>query len=127
MGAFGHEQAGLKIIKVKTNELLTKVIDNRDAHKAEYEEALQGFMIDCRVRLKKELASLNKGLLPDKHLYFEAPENHTDDYDTVIDMLEMSVDEELEITVEQFQRYARDKWDWTDNFKQLSAVYNARL
>lgn len=127
MGQFGRETEGLKIIKVKTSDLLTKIKENREKHITEFEKAEKGFMIDSEQRLKKALKEVRAGKKPERVISFEKPESHAKDYDAIIDMLEMTVDEELDITYEQFQRYARDQWDWTEKFQTLSAVYNSHL
>lgn len=127
MGQFGHEINGLKIIKVKTEDLLQKITANRDKHIEDFEKAQKGFMLDAEARLKKALKEIRQGKVPTGSIAFQKPENHTKDYDTIIDMLNMTVDEELEITYEQFQRYARDEWDWTEHFNTLSTFYNSYL
>lgn len=124
MGQFGHETEGLKIIKVKREELITKIKENREKHILDFTKAQKGFKIDCEVKLKAALKAVRKGEIPED-IDFEEPTSHEDDYDAVIDMLEMSVDDELEITYEQFQRYARDKWNWSTKFNQLATFYNS--
>jgi hypothetical protein len=48
------------------------------------------------------------------------PEDHTKDYDQVIEMLKMSVDEELEIESDQFACYVMDDWDWKEDFARAA-------
>jgi hypothetical protein len=127
MGQFGQEQLGLKVIKVKTKELYNKVKDNSIDHEDEFETAWQGFLLDSRLKLDEAIKSLDAGNDPEKYITFDAPENHIEDYITILHMLEMCVEPVIEITYEQFQRYARDMWPWTENFKNLSAVYNERI
>jgi len=124
MGQFGQEETGLKIIKVLTKDLLVTILKNREIHQNEFQDALSGFMVDSEKRIKDALKSIRKGTAPEG-LSFEEPEDHTDDYDTIIAMLRMTTDKEIEITYEQFQRYARDKWSWTSKFKRLSGMYNS--
>jgi len=124
MGHFGNEQGGLKMIKVTTKDLIDKVRKNREQHALDFTKAEKGFIMDCEVKLKAAMKEVKRGDVPDT-IRFEQPTCHTDDYDAILDMLEMSVDEELEITYEQFQRYARDKWDWSANFNELATFYNS--
>ena len=53
------------------------------------------------------------------------PENHLEDYDRVLDLLKMTLDEELELREHEFNCYIRDQWDWTGRFKNISATYTA--
>lgn len=123
MGQFATEEAGLKIIKVKTEDILKQIKENRESHSEEFKSAHAGFMIDSENRMKRALKDIKAGKIP-KGISFEEPEDHTDDYDTIIAMLEMTTDTELEITYEQFLRYARDKWSWSSKFARLSNLYN---
>jgi hypothetical protein len=41
------------------------------------------------------------------------PSNHIKDYDRVITMLEVSVDETIILNASEFDQYVRDVWAWT--------------
>jgi hypothetical protein len=41
------------------------------------------------------------------------PRDHTSDYDRVIMMLEMSVDDTIVLDANEFDQYVRDVWAWT--------------
>ena len=53
------------------------------------------------------------------------PHDHTDDYDTVIAMLEMCVDEVVEIDMQEFDNYVRDNWQWKANWSASNALYSS--
>lgn len=44
------------------------------------------------------------------------PEDHTDEYDQLLEMLAMSVDDEVELTAQEFAQYVRDDWSWKHQF-----------
>lgn len=123
MGQFGEESQGLKIIKVNKNELVESIVKNLAQHKIEFTEAMAGFMVKAEQKLKVQLKAVKAGTVPEP-VVFQVPEDHTEDYINIIDLLGMSVDEELEITYEQFKRYVKDDWNWSHGFKSMHTMYN---
>ncbi len=115
---------GLGIIKVKTTVLLDKIKENRKNHQTELNDALVGFKTYAENLLKAELKRVKKFKEP-KDIRFTKPQSHLEDYDQIIEMLVMSVDEEIEVTASQFRKYVMDKWDWTDHFKKLHTDYTS--
>ena len=53
------------------------------------------------------------------------PEDHTDEYDSVIELLEASLDDEFELTYGQFNNYVLDKWGWQEHFLAMSSHYGS--
>lgn len=54
-----------------------------------------------------------------------APVNHEDEYIEVIEMLEMSVDQHINLSVDLFKAYVKNQWGWTNSFKSLVGSYKA--
>lgn len=94
-------------VKVKKTELLAKVKANRAIHEEVHSEAVKGWEVSYKEKLKKEL---------DKKEYKEAmsfpsrPTNFLREYDGAIAQLEMSVDKEIELTQHEFQTLCLDNW-----------------
>jgi hypothetical protein len=53
------------------------------------------------------------------------PEDHTKDYDHIIAMVEMSVDDLFELNQNDFARYVLDDWEWKAAFTQSVMAYTA--
>lgn len=51
------------------------------------------------------------------------PENHLDDYDRVIGMLEFSVADKVELTATDFNAYVRNRWEWHSRFSMSNSAY----
>lgn len=51
------------------------------------------------------------------------PENHLDDYDRVIGMLEFSVADKVELTSSDFNAYVRNRWEWHRSFVGSNTAY----
>ena len=58
------------------------------------------------------------------HVMLTAPEDHTEDYNQVIQMLEWSIDEEVELVRSDFVRYVMDDWGWKQDFLENSSSYS---
>jgi hypothetical protein len=52
------------------------------------------------------------------------PEDHSRDYERVIEMLEWSQDETLELDESEFSTYVLDQWGWQEGFAQTYAMYS---
>ena len=109
-------------VKVKRIDLLAKVEYNRAHHHAQYERAFTGFRKQAIEELERSLDMAKEGKGIRIALGLVQPEDHTRDYDRVIQMLKMSVDEEIELTSNDFDRFVMDRWDWSDRW----AVTNSR-
>lgn len=99
----------MDIVTVKRTELLGIVKKNREAHAQLYKDAVEGFQVDVKKKLERAMKKVDAGELM-SGLSFQVPVDHTEQYDTVIAMLEMSVDENIELRMHEFQNYVQDKW-----------------
>jgi hypothetical protein len=51
------------------------------------------------------------------------PENHLDDYNRTIAMLELSVADKVKLTASQFESYVMNNWSWKKSFSDSNAAY----
>ena len=119
----GVGQEGMNIIKVKKDELLRKLIDNRDKHVSEYEDAVKGFKQSVIDELAEYLNRATAGENITTKIVFDEPSCHEEDYDTVIEMLQMTVENEIYISMGEFRKYVQDKWNWKDGFSLTNSKY----
>lgn len=112
-------------VKVTRVGALAHLKANRITHKAEYEEAMEGWRAEAARLLKKALKDLKStGKYELKHI--PVPSEYLGSYDRAIAMLEMSVDDEIILTEEDFARYILDDWDWSRQFKVANSTYSSR-
>lgn len=112
-------------VKVNRTELLGKLRENRDNHKAEYEEAMAGWEVKIVEAFDKALGRVEEGDFSDLNpaLSLPKPQHHMKDYDLVIRMLEMSVDDNIEIEMHDFNQYVMDEWSWKAGFALTNSSY----
>jgi len=53
------------------------------------------------------------------------PMNQTPEYDQAIRMLEMSVEDEVELTAGEFSQFVMDRWHWKQQFSATNSAYIA--
>ena len=110
-------------IKVKTSELLSKLKTNRNAHRELFLKAQVGYRKAVIEELDRMLQEARDGKSIRRAIKLPEPQDHTEDYDTAIMMLEMSVEETLVISVHEFAQYVQDKWSWSDMVTTCNAGY----
>ncbi len=112
-------------IKVKKADLLGILRKNRDAHKAVFLEAQEGFRKAVVAALEQRLEVARKGKRVDQYLHLAEPENRTRDYDRTISMLEMDLSDTVELSETDYAQYVLDDWDWKRQFLGTNRAYSS--
>lgn len=115
---------GDRQITVKKEELLAKLRENRDIHVKEFNEAKEGFHQAYMDKIDDLIKRANDG---DYKFRVEIikPESHEKEYNTIIAMLEMSVEDEIELDEASFRNFVLDEWDWSKAFLEATAFYKS--
>ena len=136
---------------VDVGDLKEKLAENRAAHLKEYNEAVEGYLEAARAKLedqhKKAQVELQKAYDrtteelkrydPEKaqdtivfcgSIQFKliAPRNYVDAYDQAIEMMEWETREKVELNTTEFRCFVMNKWDWMQEFKTVSEMYNSK-
>jgi hypothetical protein len=109
---------------VRRLDLLVTLSQNREAHKKIFEEALGGYKKEMIRLLCKMLKDVRKGKRVHHMINLPIPQNMTDQYDTVMKMLEMGTQDEVKLSSSDFRCFVEDKWDWKQNFLLSNARYS---
>jgi hypothetical protein len=86
---------------------------NREAHRELFLKAQEGYRKLIIEELDRMLADAREGRPIQRSVTLTEPSNHIKDYDRVITMLEMSVDDTVTLGAEDFDRYVMDNWAWS--------------
>lgn len=126
-------------VKIKTTELLDKLIENLENHTKVYEEAKKEYkkqliheisefysvallcferidIVDPRKIIKDLPTTTEINRLP-------VPVSHEDEYKRVIEMLSLHSEEFIEIPEYMFRQYAQDDWDWKKGWTASMSNY----
>ncbi len=114
-------------LKVTVNRasILTKIIENRERHITIFKEARAGYIKNAKEALLARLEELENGKAKSLSFSIIPPMSMVSTYDTVIGMLQASVDENIVLTATEYRQLAEDEWDWMDSFLSTNSRYSA--
>lgn len=111
--------------------------ENRKEHEEIYNEAVEGYrkafeeaIIDLQGVLADKLGELEKEKTPDSRLkrnsmhQLSVPTNSLKEYDTVLEMLELTPDDTIVLDQDQYNCYMKDNWYWMKEFLMSNSVYS---
>lgn len=113
----------MQSVKVKKDDLLKKLEENKNKHRSVFESAMEGYERAAIAWLEANLQKVRSG--DHTRLYFTepVPEDHTADYELTICMLQMSVDDEISLTDHEFEQYVMDSWGWKQQWTAAVSNY----
>lgn len=114
-------------VNVTRKELLLKLKQNLVTHETEYEEAVQDYQQVCKLFSETLSKEIHEGNYKNVVFKVPAPQSHSQKYKDVIDMLEYSVDETIELDATSFKAYFKNEWEWSAGFQDYSKSLKSRL
>lgn len=119
-----HALSGMNI-HAKRDEILSRLRSNRETHAAIVAEARKGYVDRARESLRERLDQLESGKIVSLAFALEPPQDHSDVYNTAIQMLELAQDDVIEMDSMQVRMLVMDQWDWSHKFLAVNAQYSA--
>lgn len=116
----------MRSVKISASKLLNILVENRDKHVKDFNEATEGYRIDAIAALEKVLQEAKDGKEIQHYISVVKPTSYKESYDTVIRMLELSSENEVELTMQEFSQYVEDKWQWKQAFAETASFYNSK-
>ena len=117
----------MESIKVSKADLLAVLTSNREKHKAVFLEAQESYRKLAIEELDKALAEARSGRKILRFLTLVEPQDQSKDYDRVIRMMDMSVDDHINLSEREFQQYVMDEWQWKAAFTAANIGYSKTL
>lgn len=105
-------------------ELLAKLKENLANHKKIVDEARIGYIEKAKKAVADRLDELRGGKVVSLTFHLSPPVDNSEVYKTTIGMLEMSKDETIVLTADEFRQLVQDEWDWTDHFLVANRQYS---
>lgn len=112
-------------IKATREDLLRKLRENRANHATIVAEARKGYIEKASVELSRRLDQLREGKIVSLDFRLVPPQDYTSAYDTIIQMLEWSTENEIELSASEFRMFVEDEWSWIDEFLSVSNSYSS--
>jgi hypothetical protein len=116
-------------MKFKRVDLLERLTANRENHINTYNESKEGYRLIVQRELAEALATMEGDSEHTLNFWVDLdspPVCYSKDYDNAIEMLSMSVQDEVELDSNQFKKLVQDQWDWSDAF-YTSASQNVAI
>lgn len=110
-------------LKYNRKQVLAQLKENRDKHKVAYDDAMEGFKEAVVKELAEALELAKAGTEYRLCLKQSKPTHYLKQYDRAIAMFEMSSQDEIELTENEFTQYVLDNWNWSDSFTTTARAY----
>jgi len=110
------------MIKVNKAKLIAKIQENKENHIKEYEKAVIAYKKEALKQLNELIIKVDEGTL-NIRLELVTPVNNSKEYDSNIEMLQWEVEEEVELTQEQFKELVQDKTSFAEQARVSNAYY----
>jgi hypothetical protein len=110
------------------DELIAALTKNRADHRVKFLAAQKGYRAKVVEELDAALDRARSGNEIDafRVVQLPLPMDHTSEYDNAIEMLEMCVDDEIEISRQDYACLVRDEWGWKAAFTTTNSSYGVR-
>ena len=105
-------------------KVLVTLRKNRKEHERIVREAQKGYRERAIELVADLLEDLKVGKSVPAKWAMTVPENHLDDFDRIIEQLELSTGKTVELTDAEFQAYVRNRWGWQHHFLATNSVYS---
>lgn len=112
-------------VEVVREDVIAKLKENREQHKATFEEANGNYRQLVVDKMRERADEIAGGGKIDVYFKLPEPEDHTEDYDEAISMLEWDKRDKIELFPMEFKMYVLDKWRWEQSFAANTMSYSA--
>lgn len=113
----------MQTVKIKRDDFIAALEKNRSQHRRTFDTAVEGYRARLLQELERRVHAVRRGRAVDVRVSLPEPEDHTEDYDRVLTMATMSVDEVIELTESDFAMYVMDQWHWKNAFTATTSRY----
>lgn len=115
-----------RIVNINKKDLIDKILQNKEAHILEFEEAKKAYVIEAHRLLEGAKKRVDEGKM-DILVRLTTPVNRADEYDKVIEMFKWEVNEEVQLTQSEFNEYVHDDNDSARTAKLANSSYSNQL
>ena len=112
---------------MKKSKLIEEVTARRSEHVKQYKKALVGWRTKMARLCAKVVEKADKLVKFPKALddLNNAPRMNTEDFDNALKMLELTQQDEIELTQHDFEQLVLGQWDWATNWAHRNSRYGS--
>ncbi len=115
----------MNTITVNKERLMETLDVNRAEHRVIFEKAQAAYREKVIEALDRALDDAKNGRELRTYIHLPVPEDHTDDFDRAIQMMQWAVGDEVELDEDDFQCYVQNQWGWRASFAANTQSYVA--
>lgn len=120
-----YGETAMRTVNVDKAQLITKLRENKEKHAKDFKESMDGYWDAFGRELSKMQERVKSRDLSVEHtVRLTRPKNHTEEYDRAIQMLEWEQESKVILSVNDFNCYVLDDWDWQEEFQGTKALYS---
>jgi len=112
-----------KVFSFPKDKLIEEITKNRDNHRAAFEAALGAYRDEVIKVLKEQLDQAERGERIPRGHGLTCPQDMTREYNQILAILDMTTDDEIELTQQEFACYVLDQWHWKQQFATTANSY----
>lgn len=114
-------------IKVNKVNLISKITEERDKHAALYVEAVETykkrFVAEAERFARDTIDRVANGIHFVNFAWLPVPEEHTEDFNRAIEMLQWEIADEVTLSEYDFQTLVQNQWGWAKSFASNTTSY----
>lgn len=110
-------------ITVDKAALIKTITQNREVHRTTFLKAQEVYRERMIGELDLALKNAREGNRIKRAFSLPVPEDHTEDFDTALKMLQWHQGDQIELDHREFQMYVEDKWMWRASFAANTEAY----
>lgn len=107
--------------------ILDALKQNRIEHEKTYHDAYEGFKLEVVEQLEASLKKAKAGEAYPVNIDATKPVHYLKDYDRTIRMFEMTNQNQIQLTTEEFNQYVMNDWRWNSSFESSTIGYAAKF
>jgi hypothetical protein len=112
-------------ITVDKADLIEKIQANRDEHRSMFLKAQERYREAMIAELDRALQEAREGKAIQRAFALPVPEDHTDDFNTAIEMLEWEQGDTVILVHRDFRCFVQNRWEWEASFLRNTGSYLA--
>ena len=102
----------MELITVDKKTLIETITRNREEHRETFLKAQKRYRKAVIKLLDERLEQAREGKRIDLVLRLPEPVDYTSSYDTALAMLEWEVEDTVQLSQHDFERYVQNNWEW---------------
>jgi HPt (histidine-containing phosphotransfer) domain-containing protein len=113
-----------RTVKISKTQLLAKIKANKEAHIVDYNEAVEAYKEEALKQLAELIEEAEAGDL-EIELSLVTPIDNTEKYNEIIQLFEWEINDEVELTKNEFDEYVLDKSNFATHALYTNSTYKS--